>query len=129
LALGAHRRRGGRRPLRYFCDLCPGRWICVDESIATDYPGHSTFAYWVAGIASAVTFFAGLLAHELSHAVVAKHQGVHVDRITLWMLGGVARLRGEPKSPWAEAKMAGVPAHPDSARMPESAELLMIPSG
>ena len=48
-----------------------------------------------------------LLAHELAHAVVARHYGMHVQRITLWMLGGMTSLEGEPPSPRADAFVAG----------------------
>lgn len=72
------------------------------------YPGYQTWAYIVAGIVTALVFFVGLLAHELSHAVVAMRHGIAVEGITLWMLGGVAKLRGEPRTPSADLRIAGV---------------------
>ncbi|UGQ11683.1 site-2 protease family protein [Yinghuangia sp. ASG 101] len=72
------------------------------------YPGHSWALYWVVGLLTAVVFLASLLAHELAHAVVAKRNGVAVDDIVLWLLGGVARLRGEAPTPGAEFRLAGV---------------------
>lgn len=72
------------------------------------YPGRATAAYAVAGVIAGALFFLSLLAHEIAHAIVARHHGVDVDGITLWMLGGVARLRGEPATPAAELRIAGV---------------------
>ncbi|MEO3805144.1 site-2 protease family protein [Nonomuraea sp. B1E8] len=72
------------------------------------FPGSSPVAYWLAGLATAVLFLASLLAHELSHALVAKRHGIDVAHITLWLLGGVAELRGEPRSPGADLKIAAV---------------------
>lgn len=72
------------------------------------YPGHSGLAYAVAGISAAVVFLIGLLAHEVSHAVVAQRNGLSVNSITLWMFGGVAELRGDARSPGAELRIAGV---------------------
>ena len=72
------------------------------------YPGREWYVYWGAGLATAVVFFASLLAHELSHAVVARRNGVQVDGIVLWLLGGVARLKGEAATPGAELRIAGV---------------------
>ena len=72
------------------------------------YPDHSTGAYLVAGLAAGLVFFFSLLAHELSHAVVARRNGVECDGITLWLFGGVARLTGEPDSPGADLRIAGV---------------------
>lgn len=71
-------------------------------------PGRSWAVYWAAGLCTAVVFFASLLAHELAHAVVARRNGVEVDEIVLWLLGGAARLKGEAHSPGAELRIAGV---------------------
>ncbi|MEV0692951.1 site-2 protease family protein [Streptomyces sp. NPDC050388] len=72
------------------------------------YPGRAWAVYWAAGLCTAVVFFASLLAHELGHAVVARRNGVEVDDIVLWLLGGAARLRTEASSPGAELRIAGV---------------------
>ncbi|MFE9168752.1 site-2 protease family protein [Streptomyces kebangsaanensis] len=72
------------------------------------HPGRSWAVYWAAGLCTAVVFFASLLAHELAHAVVARRNGVEVDDIVLWLLGGAARLRSEASSPGAELRIAGV---------------------
>jgi Zn-dependent protease/predicted transcriptional regulator len=71
-------------------------------------PGRSTMAYVVAGVLAAVAFLASLLAHEVAHAVVARRNGIEVDGITLWLLGGVARLKGGAGSPGAEFRIAVV---------------------
>ncbi|MFF4585670.1 site-2 protease family protein [Streptomyces sp. NPDC001388] len=72
------------------------------------HPGRAWAVYWAAGLCTAVVFFASLLAHELAHAVVARRNGVDVDDIVLWLLGGAARLRTEASSPGAELRIAGV---------------------
>lgn len=72
------------------------------------YPGNPGWTYVVAGVGAAVVFLLGLLAHEVSHAVVAQRNGVSVNSITLWMFGGVAELRGEARTPGAELRIAGV---------------------
>jgi Zn-dependent protease len=72
------------------------------------YPGRSGLVYAVAAVVAGVVFLASLLAHELAHAVVARRHGLTVDGITLWMLGGIARIRGEAPSPAAEVRIAGV---------------------
>jgi Zn-dependent protease len=55
---------------------------------------------------AALGLFASVLAHELAHALVARHHDVGVDGITLWMLGGVARLDGEFPTPRAQLRVA-----------------------
>lgn len=72
------------------------------------YPGLGALAYAVAGLLTAVVFFASLLAHELAHALVARRNGVHVEGITLWLFGGVAKLQGEADDPATELRIAGV---------------------
>jgi Zn-dependent protease/predicted transcriptional regulator len=55
-----------------------------------------------------VVFLLGLLAHEVSHAIVAMRNGLSVESITLWVFGGIARLRGEALTPGAELRIAGI---------------------
>jgi Zn-dependent protease/CBS domain-containing protein len=62
--------------------------------------------YWGVAVAGAVAFMASLAAHEFAHAIVARRNGVGVRSITLWMLGGVAELEGDPPSPGADLRIA-----------------------
>lgn len=73
-----------------------------------DYPDRSGLVYAVAGIVAAFLFFLSLLAHEVAHAVVARRNGLPVEGITLWLFGGVSKLGGEPKTPGADFRIAGV---------------------
>ena len=57
---------------------------------------------------AATLFFVSLLAHEGSHAVVARRHGVGVRSITLWLFGGVAQLEGEAPNPGADFTIAAV---------------------
>lgn len=74
----------------------------------TLYPDYPAWAYVIAGAAAALLLVLSILLHELSHAVVAKANGIEVDRIVLWLLGGVSELRGEPRSPGADVAVAAV---------------------
>lgn len=83
-------------------------WALSASQFPRAYPGHSAVAYVAAGLAAAVVFFLGLLAHEVAHAVVAKSNGIDVEGITLWLFGGVSELKGEARDPGAELRIAGV---------------------
>ncbi len=58
------------------------------------------------GAIAVVAFFASLLVHEFSHALVARRFGVGTEHIDLWALGGLARLDREPPRPLADAAIA-----------------------
>src|SRR3989442_4784833 len=83
-------------------------WTVATQVLPFDVPGQPALAYWVAGAAGAVLFYICLLAHELSHALVARRNGVKVAGITLWLFGGVSQLEGEPTTARSEALIAGV---------------------
>ncbi|MEV0153959.1 site-2 protease family protein [Micromonospora sp. NPDC050686] len=83
-------------------------WALSASQFPRAYPGRSLVEYWAAGLAAAVVFFLGLLAHEVSHSVVAKRNGIQVEGITLWLFGGVSELKGEARDPGAELRIAGV---------------------
>lgn len=72
------------------------------------FPGFSALAYAVSGAGAAIALMLSLLAHELAHAIIARRNGVPVGGITLWLLGGVARLQDEARTPGAEFRIAVV---------------------
>ncbi|HEX8690244.1 MAG TPA: site-2 protease family protein, partial [Solirubrobacterales bacterium] len=47
-----------------------------------------------------------ILLHELGHGVVARRHGVEIEEIDLWLLGGVARMKGYPKTAGDELRFA-----------------------
>jgi Zn-dependent protease/CBS domain-containing protein len=55
-----------------------------------------------------VLFFACVLGHELAHAIVAQRNGVTVEGITLWLIGGVAKFAGDPPTARADMRIAAV---------------------
>jgi Zn-dependent protease len=58
------------------------------------------------GTAITALFFASVLIHELSHAFVARMDGIRIHDIQLHIFGGWARLVGEPPTPMAELRIA-----------------------
>src|SRR3954451_3355157 len=83
-------------------------WILATNQLPIGHPGESFVAYWVAGGIGALLFFGSLLVHEMGHALVAREEGIGVQGISLWLLGGVARLESSPTSPGSEFRIAVV---------------------
>jgi Zn-dependent protease len=76
------------------------------SSLLPSLEPHSHGSYWAAAVLATVLFFASILAHELAHALVAIRRGQRVEGITLWLLGGVARLRDEARDAKSEFLVA-----------------------
>jgi Zn-dependent protease len=83
-------------------------WLVAGSVLPNLAPGASSLTYAAAGLAAGVGLIASIFVHEAAHALVARHYGVSVSSITLWLLGGVAHLETEAPSPKAEARIAGV---------------------
>jgi Zn-dependent protease len=81
-------------------------WLLADSILPSAVPGYARLAYWTVGAVTAVVFLATLLAHEFAHAATSRHYGMKIKRITLWMLGGLTELDGDPPSPRADAWIA-----------------------
>ena len=62
--------------------------------------------YWAAAAAGSVLFAAAVAAHEIAHAIVARRRGVTVRSVTLWMLGGITELEGDPPTAAADLQIA-----------------------
>lgn len=83
-------------------------WELAELVLPGYVPNSGTTTYWVVGIATTALFFASLLAHEASHSVVAKRNGIGVRRITLWLFGGVSELESEALTSGADFRIAVV---------------------
>ncbi len=75
----------------------------VFRGIFPDFEGtqHALMA-----VLTAFLFYVSLLAHELAHALVARRKNIEVDSMTLFIFGGVARIRSEPAKPKDEFQIA-----------------------
>ncbi|MGH9962643.1 MAG: site-2 protease family protein, partial [Pyrinomonadaceae bacterium] len=73
--------------------------LLITLSLASEFyalnPGWGEGVIWTTAILTGLLFFAAIIAHELSHALVAKARHLPVRAITLFALGGVAQIERE----------------------------------
>ena len=58
-------------------------WALATSYFPATYPDWNQATYWGIGLATSLLFFGSVLAHELSHSVVAQAAGIPVKSITL----------------------------------------------
>ena len=81
-------------------------WALGAGYFPSSYPNWSLATYWGIGFATSILFFCSVLAHELSHSLVAQTIGIPVKSITLFIFGGVSQIGKEPGRPGDEFRMA-----------------------
>ncbi len=118
--VGKARKNAGRGPFRLFSlfgfevklDLS---WLLLALLITwslgagvfpVEYPDLPRRVYAWMGIACAIGVFFSIVFHEFSHSLVARHFGMPIKGITLFIFGGVAEMESEPPSPRSEFLMA-----------------------
>jgi Zn-dependent protease len=85
-------------------------WLLIALLITLSLAGHFGAVHghwdralvWAVAVVTALLFFVTLLAHELMHALVARGFRLPVRSITLFALGGLARIEKDAGTPKAE---------------------------
>lgn len=80
--------------------------VSLAAHFSTTHPEWQAAGAWGAAIITGILFFATLIAHELSHSMVARARGLPVRSITLFALGGVAQIEKEAADARTEFWMA-----------------------
>jgi Zn-dependent protease/CBS domain-containing protein len=70
------------------------------------HPDWSPLLRWSMALSAAILFLGSILLHELTHAIVGRRLGVEIAGITLFLFGGLARMKREPDRASAELWMA-----------------------
>ena len=95
---------------RWFVVFALSAWVIAfsfrEGTTMTQFVQLSRPAAWAAGIATTFALFLSIFGHELSHALLARAEGIESDEIMLHPFGGLTRLRREPDNPRAEFRIA-----------------------
>ena len=81
-------------------------WSLGAGMFPADYPGLPPRTYAWMGVAGALGVFFSIVFHEFSHSMIARHYGMPIKGITLFIFGGVAEMEEEPPGPKSEFLMA-----------------------
>ena len=68
----------------------------------SNYGSWSPGEIWAAALATSLLLFVSVLAHELSHSLIAISRGIPVNGITLFIFGGVSQIAQEARRPFTE---------------------------
>jgi Zn-dependent protease len=71
--------------------------MSLSSEFRASHKDWSDAVVWATSAMTAVLFFAALVAHEMTHALVARSRGLATRAITLFALGGVAQIEKEPE--------------------------------
>ncbi len=81
-------------------------WSLAKGLFPEFYKDLPAYAYWWMGAAGALGLFMSIVFHELAHSIVARHYGISMKGITLFIFGGVAEMEEDPPSARVEFRMA-----------------------
>lgn len=81
-------------------------WSLAEGLFPQQYPELSGLVHWLMGVLGAIGLFASIVFHEFCHSLVARHYGLPMKGITLFIFGGIAEMGEEPRNPKTEFLMA-----------------------
>ena len=81
-------------------------WTLSSTILPNNYPGLVQSSYIIIGIVCALTSLVSILLHEVAHSVIAGRHGIKFQKITLFVLGGIALIPDEITVPKKEIWMA-----------------------
>ena len=77
-------------------------WSLSSGYFPQTLPGLAQMTYVALALIAMLGLFGSLILHEVAHSLVARHYGLGIGGITLFLFGGVAELTEEPKNAASE---------------------------
>lgn len=97
---------------RWFLVFALSAWVIATSfsqergTTITQFVHLDQTAAWIAGVITTFALFLSIFGHELSHALLARAEGIESEEIVLHPFGGLTRLSCEPDNPRAEFRIA-----------------------
>jgi Zn-dependent protease/CBS domain-containing protein len=95
---------------RWFFVFALSAWVIAagfsEGTPMTQFVRLGAGAAWLAGVLTTFALFLSIFGHELSHALLARAEGIESEEIVLHPFGGLTRLKREPDNPRAEFRIA-----------------------
>ncbi|MDA8069717.1 MAG: site-2 protease family protein [Actinomycetota bacterium] len=66
----------------------------------------SDYIAYLTTVITVLLFYGSLIVHELGHAIAARHEGIAVNRIELFLFGGTTSMSRDSQSPGEEFRIA-----------------------
>lgn len=81
-------------------------WSLAAGYFPAQLPDLPVWSYWLKGVVAAAMLFFSIILHELGHSLVARHHGIGIASITLFVFGGVSQMKEEPRHARQELQIA-----------------------
>lgn len=95
---------------RWFIVFALSTWLIASNfeqgTPLVRYVNVTSSTAWIVGLITTLGLFLSIFGHELSHALVARMEGIETEEIVLHPFGGMARLNREPDNARAEFRIA-----------------------
>ena len=95
---------------RWFLVFALSAWVIAESfregTTLTQFVRLGAAPAWATGLLTTFALFLSIFGHELSHALLARAEGIESEEIVLHPFGGLTRLRREPDNPRAEFRIA-----------------------
>jgi Zn-dependent protease/predicted transcriptional regulator len=81
-------------------------WSLAAGYLPAQLPDLPVWSYWLKAVLATTMFFFSIILHELGHSLVARHHGIGIASITLFVFGGVSQMKEEPSQARQELQIA-----------------------
>ena len=81
-------------------------WLLAASALPAQEPGLSRATYLAMALVATALLIVSILLHEIGHAIAARRQGMGIENVTLWFLGGLTRFPGGFPTARAELRVA-----------------------